>query len=101
MSQQNKPKSVLFISALDYWSMGEGKGGPALYKTLLGYAERGWEVYFITGNRAQSVSDGLHENIHVIRFDAPWLKRLMQIKKIGFFAKFGGSISRSRLLSKL
>jgi glycosyltransferase involved in cell wall biosynthesis len=87
MSQQNKPKSVLFISALDYWSMGEGKGGPALYKTLLGYAERGWEVYFITGNRAQSVSDGLHENIHVIRFDAPWLKRLMQIKKIGFFAK--------------
>jgi len=80
-------KCVLIISALDYWSMGEGKGGPALYKTLTGYAERGWKVYFITGNRPQDVSDNLHKNIHVIRFDAPWLKRLIQIKKIGFFAK--------------
>jgi len=80
-------KCVLIISALDYWSMGEGKGGPALYKTLTGYAERGWKVYFITGNRPQGASDNLHKNIHVIRFDVPWLKRLIQIKKIGFFAK--------------
>lgn len=87
MNQNDKPKSVLIISALDYWSMGEGKGGPALYKTLIGYAERGWKVYFITGNRAQGTPDNLHENIQVIRFDVPWLKRLIQIKKIGFFAK--------------
>jgi glycosyltransferase involved in cell wall biosynthesis len=87
MNQNDKPKSVLIISALDYWSMGEGKGGPALYKTLIGYAERGWKVYFITGNRAQGTPDNLHENIQVIRFDVPWLKRLIQIKKIVFFAK--------------
>ena len=87
MSEQNKSKSVLFISALDFWSMGEGKGGPALYKTLIGYAERGWKVYFITGNRPQGVSDNLHKNIHVICFDAPLLKRLIQIRKIGFFAR--------------
>jgi glycosyltransferase involved in cell wall biosynthesis len=80
-------KCVLIISALDYWSMGDGKGGPALHKTLTGYAERGWKVYFITGNHAQDTFDDLHENIHVIRFDAPWLKRVIQIKKIGFFAK--------------
>lgn len=83
----DKEKSVLFISALDCWSMGKGKGGPALYRTLLGYAERGWKVYFITGNRPRGTSDDLHENIHVIRFDAPWLKQVMQVKKLGFFAK--------------
>jgi len=81
------PYSVLFISALDFWSMGKGKGGPALYRTLTGYANRGWNVYFITGNRVEGSSDDLHQNIRVIRFDVLWLKRLMQIKKIGFFAK--------------
>ncbi len=83
----NKQKVILIISALDYWSMGKGKGGPALYKTLTGYAERGWRVYFITGSRTQGTSDKLHKNVRIIRFDAPWLKRLMQIKKIGFFAR--------------
>jgi len=83
----SKQKGVLIISALDYWSMGEGKGGPALYRTLTGYAERGWKVFFITGNRVQGTSDKLRENIQIIRFDAPWLKRLLQIKKIGFFAR--------------
>src|SRR5680860_27562 len=80
-------KKVLILSALDYWSMGKSKGGPALFNTLIGYAERDWQVYFITGNRAQETSDDLHRNIQVIRFDAPWLKQIMQIRKIGFFAK--------------
>ncbi|MEM4675391.1 MAG: glycosyltransferase [Nitrososphaerota archaeon] len=81
-------RSVLIISGLDCWSMGEGKGGPALYKTITGYANRGWRVYFVTGNRpSKEASDQIHENIHVIRFDALWLKHLMRIRKIGFFAK--------------
>lgn len=83
----NRQKGILIISALDYWSMGKGKGGPALYKTITGYGKRGWKVYFITGNYAQGKFEGLHENVQIIRFDAPWLKRVMQIKKIGFFAK--------------
>jgi len=82
-----KQRSVLFISALDVWSLGNGKGGPALYNTLIGYASRGWKVYFITGNRGDISGHDLHENINIIRFDAPWLKKLMKIKKIGFFAK--------------
>lgn len=64
-----------------------GKGGPALHQTLTVYAERGWKVYFITGNRGGASSHDLHENIHVIRFEAAWLKRVIQIRKIGFFAK--------------
>ena len=50
----NERKKILIISALDFWSMGEGKGGPALYRTLTGYAERGWDVWFITGNKCQA-----------------------------------------------
>lgn len=90
MKNQNKPnqiKSILFISALDFWSMGNGKGGPALWQTLMGYAKHGWKVYFVTGNYAQEESSKASVNINVIRFDAPWLKRLIKIKKIGFFAK--------------
>lgn len=83
----NEKKRILIISALDFWSMGEGKGGPALWRTLTGYAEQGWDVFFITSNRVQGRSPELPVNLRVIRFDAPWLKRLIQIKKIGFFAK--------------
>ena len=81
------PRGILFISALDFWSLGENKGGPALWQTLTGYAKKGWEVYFITSNRAQGSPSKLPNNIHVLRFDALWLKRLIQVKKLGFFAK--------------
>lgn len=89
MSHETGQNAVLFISALDCWSLGQGKGGPALYRTLTGYAKRGWKVYFITSNKAKAnnMSDNIHENIKILRFDAPWLKRLMQIRKLGFFAK--------------
>jgi glycosyltransferase involved in cell wall biosynthesis len=80
-------RNILFISALDFWSMGNGKGGPALWKTLNGYAEHGWKVHFITGNKISLDSDDLNKNIKVYRFDAKWLKYFFKIKKIGFFAK--------------
>lgn len=80
-------KTILIISALDFWSMGKGKGAPSLWQTLKGYADRGWKVYFITGNKDKNSVDEVHPNIRVIRFDARWLKRLMCIKKIGFFAR--------------
>jgi len=83
----NTKKGILIISALDFWSMGEGKGGPALWQTLKGYAERGWQVHFITGNKGPNRVSELQPNINIIRFDARWLKKLMGIKKLGFFAK--------------
>jgi len=87
--KQAASRSILFISPLDLWSMGKGKGGPALYKTLTGYANRGWKVYFITGLQDEELLEDLHENITVIRFnDAPWLKRIIQrVKKVGFLAR--------------
>jgi len=86
VSEMKLQRTILFISALDFWSMGKGKGGPALWRTLKGYADRGWEVFFITSNRPQGAATKLPENIHVLRFDAPWLKQLLQIRKVGFFA---------------
>ncbi len=83
----SKQRCILIISALDFWSMGKGKGAPSLWQTLKGYADRGWQVYFITGNKDPSSIDEVHPNIHVTRFDAQWLKKLMRIKKIGFFAR--------------
>lgn len=82
-------RSVLFISALDFWSMGNGKGGPALWRTLTGYAGHGWKVYFITGNLDQTnnLNYKPNDNINIFRFNMFWLTRLIKIKKIGFFAK--------------
>jgi len=79
--------SILIISALDFWSMGEGKGGSALYNTISSYANRGWKVTFITSNSNRDGADTYHENIRVYRFETPLLKRLMKIRKIGYFAK--------------
>lgn len=37
--QSNQLHDILFISALDFWSMGNGKGGPALWQNLMNYAK--------------------------------------------------------------
>ena len=40
MKNQKQPNQlyiILFISDLDFWSMGKGKGGPALWQTLKDY----------------------------------------------------------------
>lgn len=83
----SKQRYVLIISALDFWSMGRSKGAPSLWQTLKGYADGGWRVYFITGNKDPNSVDEVHPNIQVTRFDARWLKKLMRIKKVGFFAR--------------
>jgi glycosyltransferase involved in cell wall biosynthesis len=80
-------RCILIISALDFWSMGKGKGAPSLWQTLKGYADRGWHVYFITSNKGLDSVDEVHPNIRVTRFDTKWLKKLMRIKKVGFFAR--------------
>jgi len=67
--------------------MGEGKGSPALWRTLNGYTEHGWEAFFITSNCAQGSPPKPPDNLYIIRFDAPLLKHLTQFRKLGFFAK--------------
>lgn len=41
------PKRVVFISALDLWSMAEKKGAPSFYNTVKGYIDAGWQVSLV------------------------------------------------------
>lgn len=74
-------KKVLIISALDIWSMGKHKGAPSLLQTLKGYADRGWKVFFVTGNKNKGSVYNIHKNIKIIRFDAKILKTNVYFRK--------------------
>ncbi len=76
---------VLFISDLDVWSMGQNKGGPALSRSLLAYAQAGWQVVFVTGNGKDSGQ--MLSGARIVRFDAPWLKRWFNVRRLGFIAR--------------
>lgn len=66
-------RNILIISALDVWSMGEGKGAPSLEKTLRSYADNGWKVFFLTGVKTKESVYNIHPNIEIIRFNSLWL----------------------------
>lgn len=79
-------KSILIISALGIWSMGEKKGAPTIQRTIEGYLDDGWNVIFITGSGESEHSTNM-ENLTVLGFDSPYIKRLLAIPKIGFLAR--------------
>ena len=39
--------NILMVSALDVWSLADGKGAPTLYRTLKAYGERGHHVDYV------------------------------------------------------
>jgi glycosyltransferase involved in cell wall biosynthesis len=39
--------NILMVSALDVWSLADGRGAPSLYRTLKAYAERGHRVHYL------------------------------------------------------
>ena len=80
-------RAMIMISDLGIWSMGEGKGAKSLAVTLKSYANRGWRIFFITGNRLPETAPDFHENITLIGFDLKFLKFLYSIRIVGFFAK--------------
>lgn len=80
-------RKMLVISGLDVWSMGTGKGAQSLYQTLVGYAEAGWQVHFLTGNKKHNSDEKIHHGVNIIRFDLPWLKKLYSWRIISHVAK--------------
>ena len=64
--------------------MGQGQGAQSLWMTLKGYANHDREVYFITSNKHKDSIYDVHPNIHIVRYDAHWLKRGLRYRKIGF-----------------
>jgi len=73
-------KNIIIFSALDIWSMGQKSGAQSLWKTLEGYANNDYKVFFITSNKNSKSIYDLHENIEIIRFEIPYLKKLQGIK---------------------
>lgn len=65
--------------------MGEGRGAPSLVRTLLAYADRGWDVAFVSGagDQTEHMPPG-HPNLRVASFSAGWLNAMMKLPRIGF-----------------
>jgi len=62
-------KKILLISGLDIWMNGKNVGNQAMYNTLIGYANRNWEITFLTVvKRKIEVINNLHPNVKIIRF---------------------------------
>jgi glycosyltransferase involved in cell wall biosynthesis len=79
--------NILMISALDVWSLADGKGAPTLYRTLNAYGERGHHVHFfaptVGANHFGPTTASSKEshppqiaNVTFTRFDLPSLSRL-------------------------
>jgi len=80
-------KAVIVISLLDIWSMGKNEGAQSLWLTLKGYADEGFDTYFITVNKKNIHYQVSYKNLKIIRFGSDWACHLIKIKKIGFFAR--------------
>ncbi len=76
--------NVLMLSALDVWSLADGRGAPSLYRTLKAYGERGHHVHYVgpsTGANSFGTTDGGASspsqipNVTFSRFRVPGLPR--------------------------
>jgi glycosyltransferase involved in cell wall biosynthesis len=76
--------NILMISALDVWSLADGKGAPTLYRTLKAYGERGHHIYFLAptvgANHFGPLTGPSPEppkipNVTFIRFPVPSLRQ--------------------------
>ena len=77
--------NILMVSALDVWSLADGKGAPTLYRTLKAYGERGHHVDYVAptvgANHFGAVDEPAGEppqipNVSFLRFPVPSLARL-------------------------
>lgn len=92
--------TVIFLSALDLWSMGEGRGAPSFFNTVSVYADRGNPVYLIkpTGKRHNEYAI---DNVETLTFKNDVLDALIGIKKVAFFARIWYAWRMHRMFIKL
>ena len=82
---------IIFLSALDIWSMQEGVGAPSFFNTLQLYAQQGHEVFLIkpTGKYHREYSiDG----VEIQTFNQDFFDRFIRIRYISFFARIGQAL---------
>lgn len=85
--EQPLPKRVVFMSALDLWSMEEGKGAPSFYNTVKAYIDDGWQVSFVKpvgGNRKWYSLTGYKQ----LGFRNALLEYFFRFRIIGSFARY-------------
>lgn len=78
---------VVFVTDLDLWSMGKGKGGEAFVRTVSKYKEMGDEIYLISDVSNNKETD-LFLKDHNIVVEPGFLKKLIMTRKIGFIFRF-------------
>ena len=92
-------RTVIFISNLELWSMGKGKGGQAFTKTVDGYLEDGWNVWLVTNlpsNKEYFESKGAN-----LSFVEPsFCYKYRNIKHIGSFFRIIDHLITTRKFKK-
>jgi glycosyltransferase involved in cell wall biosynthesis len=78
-------KKILFLMALNFWSIAQGKGAPSIYNTVNGYVAKGWDVHVVM--RELNPNFGSEPpNLHLYTFDFPRLSKIS--KKPHLFVPF-------------
>ena len=77
---------MIFLSALDIWSMKDGVGAPSFYKTLSLYIQKGHDVILIKPN-GKKHKDYKIEGLKEITFNYDFLDSLLSIRYISFFSR--------------
>lgn len=65
-------KTIIIISGLTLWSLGEGTGGPAFTKTIEGYLKDEWEVYLISDVVSNAKSNLLTADHNIVLNGLPF-----------------------------
>jgi glycosyltransferase involved in cell wall biosynthesis len=88
-------KNILFLSFLDPWSMGDGKGAPSFYKTIEGYSNE-WNVCLIKQRNKHNEKIEI-KNVKVLSYKSPF-RSMLYIKKISFLGRILNSFYGTILL---
>lgn len=97
MVAMNK-KTVIIVSGLTLWSLGEGSGGPAFTKTIEAYLKDGWEVYLISDVASNSKSSLLDSEHNIVLEGLPF--RGNDKKKAGIINLVSGKLNYIYITSR-
>ncbi len=86
--------NILMLSALDVWSLADGRGAPSLYRTLKAYGERGHHVHYLAPTVGANHFGPVDEmatksplpqipNVTFTRFEVPGLPRRLPAGRHG------------------
>lgn len=76
-------ETVIFLSALPVWSIGEGKGAPSFYNTLKLYIERGHRVILVNpAYKIENKNDLI--KLEFFNFPISFFDKLCSIGKVSF-----------------